>query len=145
MTWQSTSVNISLLQLTSSEMTRRQLGRTDDVSAAYVTQWTNSITWPRRQRRTSTTYHSVFPLTELLELHFFFGRHTAVLPITQYDARLTQCTTVLPGDVQLALWYSPLAPPRLLLETRLLLEQMKSDPRLVFETRLLLEEIRYVS
>jgi len=37
---------------------------------------------------------------------------------------------------------------RLVLETRLLLEQMKSDPRLlleihlVFETRLLLEEIR---
>jgi len=60
---------------------------------------------------------------------------------------MTQCTTVLSGDVQLALRYSPLDPrllleTRLVLETRLLLEQLKSDPRLVFETRLLLEEIR---
>ena len=53
----------------------------------------------------------------------------------------------LPGDVELALWYSPLDPrllleARLVLETRLLLKQIKSDPGLVFETRLLLEEIR---
>jgi len=57
--------------------------------------------------------------------------HTAVLLIMQY-ARMTQCTTVLPGDVQLALWYLPLDPPWILLDTRL-----------VLETRLLLEEIWY--
>ena len=45
----------------------------------------------------------------LLDLLFFFGRHTAVLLIAQY-ARMTQCTTVLLGDVQLALWHSPLDP-----------------------------------
>jgi len=77
--------------------------------------------------------------------------HTAVLLITQY-ARMTQCTTVLRWCVQ---FYDIRQTPRLLLETRLvvletrlLLEQMKSDPRLlletrlVFETRLLLEKIR---
>ena len=69
------------------------------------------------------TWHTVFPPASIvsdprlvldtrlvLELRFFFGRHTAVLLITQY-ARMTQCTTVLPGDVQLVLWYSPLDPP----------------------------------
>ena len=54
---------------------------------------------------------------------------------------MTQRTTVLCTNSISSMVF--VVRPRLLLKTRLLLEQRQSDPWLVFETRLLLEEIQY--
>ena len=67
----------------------------------------NSVRPPASIRTTQFTYDHVFKTLRLLVLYLLLQSE-------------------IPGDVQLALWYSSL------------------DPRLVLETRLLLEEIRYL-
>ena len=69
--------------------------------------------------------------------------HTAVLLITQY-ARMTQCTTVLPGDVQLALYIRPQTgnrprAGRASIRDPASIKTNEVWPRLVIETRLVFE------